>query len=284
MPTGFALDTEQGFSASDELRVVTLARDLGYQSAWTNTGPNAEAFDRCLRWHEATGLPVGISAVPASGQPAAFYLQHTRRLWQATGGKFTLVVGSGQLQHPAREMRHYLAEVRAGLPDGAPLYAAALGPLMLQLAGEVADGVALNWCSARQVALSRQILRESAQRAGRDMPRVIEYIRTAVDPDAQLAQVTVAKAAARYTHYPGYRQHFERMGVVDDLERIEREDAPPTAELVSQVGAAGTPGQTRASFEQLAAGLDLPIVRVLVTRSGDIESARRVLEECKPRS
>jgi hypothetical protein len=29
-------------------------------------------------------------------------------------------------------------------------------------------------------------------------------------------------------------------------------------------------------------GLDLPIVRILVSRPGDFESARRVLEECRP--
>lgn len=282
MPIGFALDTEQGFSGSDELRVVELARDFGYESAWTNTGPNAEAFDRCLRWHEATGLPVGISAAPASGQPADFYLQHTRRLWDATGGKFTLVVGSGLFQHPAREMPAYLAEVRRGLPDGAPLYVAALGPLMLRLAAEVADGVALNWCSAEQVSWSRRILAESANRARRPMPRVIEYIRTAVDPDAELARATVARAAARYTHYPAYRRHFERMGVAEDLEQMERSAAAPAAELVSSVGAAGSPGATRGIFEHLASGLDLPIVRILVTRRGDVGSARRVLEECRP--
>lgn len=283
MPIGFALDPDQGLSAGDELRVVELVRDLGYDSAWTNTGPDANAFDRCLRWHRATGLPVGISAVPASGQPAAFYLEHSRRLWDATGGKFTLVVGSGLFQHPAREMPGYLAEIRQGLPDGAPLYLAALGPLMLRLAGQVADGVALNWCSAERVSWSRQLLAESANRAGRAMPRVIEYIRTAVDPDADLARATVAGAAARYTHYPAYRRHFERMGVADDLERLERSGAAPTAELVDMVGAAGAPGKTRAKFEQLATGLDLPIVRVLLTKRGDFESARAVLEECRPR-
>jgi hypothetical protein len=34
--------------------------------------------------------------------------------------------------------------------------------------------------------------------------------------------------------------------------------------------------------ERLATGLDLPIVRILVVRRGDVESARRVLEECRP--
>ena len=49
-----------------------------------------------------------------------------------------------------------------------------------------------------------------------------------------------------------------------------------------KVGAAGRPRETREQFDQLARGLDLAIVRVLLTRPGDFDSGRRVLEECRP--
>ena len=282
-PIAFGLDPDQGLSEADELRVVKLAADLGYDSAWTNSGADATSFERCRRWYVATGLPVGISAVPASGQSVEFYAEHARRLWDVTGGQFTLVVGSGLLSQPAKTMRGYLTDLRTRLPTGAPLYLAALGPLMLRVAAELADGVALNWSSAEQVAWSRQVLLDAANAAGRSMPRVIEYIRTAVDPHADAARRTVAAAAQRYLQMPSYRQHFERMGVAHELGHLEESDNPPGAELVQAIGAAGAPGATRANFEHLAAGLDLPIVRVLVTRRGDFASARRVLEECRPR-
>lgn len=282
MPTGFAIDPDQGLTEADELRVVKLAADLGYESAWTNSGPDAASFDRCRRWYMASGLPVGISAVPASGQPPEFYAEHANQLWDATGGKFMLGVGSGLLSRPATTMRGYLADLRTRLPADAPVYMAALGPHMLRVGAELADGVALNWCSAEQVAWSRQILLEAATAAGRPMPRVIEYIRTAVDPDQDLAGRTVAAAAHRYLQMPAYRRHFERMGVAQELGSFEESSNRPSPELVSAIGAAGAPGTTRASFEHLAAGLDLPIVRVLVTKRGDFESARRVLEECRP--
>jgi len=282
--TGFGIDPDQGLSQADELRVVRLAAELGYESAWTNAGPDAAAFERCRGWHLASGLPVGISAVPAPGQPPAFYADHARQLWELTGGHFTLVVGSGLLSQPAKKMPAYLGELRTLLPAGAPLYLAALGPLMLTLGGELADGVALNWCSAKQVAWSRQIVVDAAQAAGRSTPRIVEYIRTAVDPDPDLARRTVAEAAQRYLQMPPYRRHFERMGVAPELQRLERSKSPPSPELVAAIGAAGAPGATRANFERLATGLDLPIVRVLVTERGDFESARRVLEECAPDS
>jgi alkanesulfonate monooxygenase SsuD/methylene tetrahydromethanopterin reductase-like flavin-dependent oxidoreductase (luciferase family) len=283
LPTGFSIDPDQGLSASDESALVRLAAELGYDSAWTPSRADEAAFDRCLGWHQASGLPVGISAVPASGQPPDFYAQRARHLWEKTAGRFTLVVGSGQMPRPAQAMPSYLIDLRERLPAEAPLYLAALGPLMLRLAAELADGVALNWCTPEQVTWSRERLADAAKAAGRPMPRVIEYIRTAVDPDRELARRTVTAAALRYAlGVPAYRRHFERMGFGEELRPIETSDGEPSMDVVSRVGAAGTPGETRPEVEHLATGLDLPIVRVLVVRRGDVESARRVLEECRP--
>lgn len=283
MRTGVGLDPDQGLSEADESRLMRLAADLGYESAWTPSGADAAAFDRCLRWHKASGLPVGIAAVPASDQPPAFYAGQARRLSEATGGQFTLAVGSGWLPRAAQTMRGYLAELRGSLPSEPPLYLAGLGPLMLRVGAEIADGVALNWCSAEQVAWSRKTVADAARAAGRPMPRIVEYIRTAVDPDTNLAIRTVGAAAVRYALGPSaYREHFERMGFGEELTRIEESGGAPSEAFVSAIGAAGAPGRTRANFEALATGLDLPIVRILVTRRADFESARRVLEECRP--
>jgi alkanesulfonate monooxygenase SsuD/methylene tetrahydromethanopterin reductase-like flavin-dependent oxidoreductase (luciferase family) len=283
MRAGFSIDPDQGLSEPDELQMVRLATDLGYESAWTPSGADGAAFDRCLRWHAATGLPVGISAVPASGQPPEFYAERARRVYAETGGTFTLVVGSGRMPHAAEGMRAYLADLRRLLPVEQPLYVAALGPLMLRVGAEMADGVALNWASSLQVARSREQLTDAAKRAARPVPKIVEYIRTSVDPDLALARRTVAKAALRYAlGVPVYRAHFERMGFGDELRRIEQSGADASPGFVAAVGAAGAPGEVRTPFERLAEGLDLAIVRVLVTKPGDAESARRVLEECRP--
>ena len=283
MRAGLSIDTDQGLSDSDEARLIRLGAVLGYESAWTPSHADTAAFDRCLRWHSASGLPVGISAVPASGQSAEFYGDQARRVWEATAGKFTLVVGSGGLPRAARSMRAYLGDLRKHLPIDMPVYLAALGPLMLGLGGELADGVALNWCTADQVEWSRVRLADAARAAGRSVPQVIEYIRTAVDPDAEVARRTVGAAALRYAlGPPAYRRHFERMGFATDLRRMERSPEAPITNPLSAIGAGGAPGQTREQFERLARGLDLPIVRVLAVTPGDFESARRAVEECRP--
>src|ERR1700694_561319 len=271
---GFSIDPDQGFNEADEAQLVRLAAELGYDSAWTPSRADAAAFDRCRRWHQASGLPVGISAVPASGQPPEFYADQARRVWEKAGGQFTLAVGSGQMPRPAQSMRAYVLDLRKRLPPEMPLYLAALGPLMLRLAGELAEGVAFNWCTTEQVAWSRQQVADAAQVAGRPLPRLIEYIRTAVDPDAELARRTVAAAALSYAlRVPAYRRHFERMGLGEEVHQIEAAHTDVSPAFVARVAAAGTPGQSRPQVEHLAMGLDLPIVRILVVRRGDLESA-----------
>jgi alkanesulfonate monooxygenase SsuD/methylene tetrahydromethanopterin reductase-like flavin-dependent oxidoreductase (luciferase family) len=283
MRIGFSIDPRQELSEADELRLVELGARLGYESAWTPSGPDQAAFDRCLRWHAASGLATGISVVPASGQPPAFYAEHAARAWEGTGHRFTLGVGSGRMDRAAERMRDYLGELRALLPAGQPVEVAALGPLMLRVAGELADGALLNWCSPEWVGWSRARVERAASAAGRPAPEIVEYIRTSVDPEPARARSTLGAAALQYALGPGaYRTHFERMGFGAELDRLERDGGEPSADLLAGSGASGAPGEVRAQFARLAEGLDLAIVRILVTTPGDAESARRTLEECAP--
>lgn len=280
---GFGIDPGQRLAPPDEARLARLAAELGYQSAWTPSYGDKTAFDTCLRWHHESGLATGIAVAPASAQPPSFYADQARRVWEGTGGTFTLGVGSGNMAHAAEGMRRYIEELRPLLPNGLRLYLAALGPLMLGLTGEVADGVALNWSSAEQVAWSRQEVERSARKAGRRPPRVHEYIRTCVDPDPARARSTLVAAAKTYMlGSPAYRRHFARMGLAEDQRRLEA-GGEPTPAFFTSVGATGAPGTVRAQFERLAAGLDEAIVRILVTQPGDATSAERVLRECAPK-
>lgn len=281
MEVGFSIDPAQQLNREDELDCVRYAAELGYQSAWTPGRGDAAAFERCLAWHQASGLPTGIAVVPAPGQPPEFYAQEAARVWQGTEGKFVLGIGSGAMAHPVREMRPYLKTIRHLLPPELPLYVAALGPGMLQLAGEMADGVSLNWCSAEQVAWSRAEVERASSRAGRPTPPIAEYIRTAVDSDSASACRILDDAMRQYALEPGpYHRHFERMGFADELAHPNRARTSPR--LPSAVGAWGAPGAVRQQFLGLSKGLDCAIVRVLVRRPGDAASARRVLEECFP--
>ena len=118
-------------------------------------------------------------------------------------------------------------------PPRTPVYLGALGPQMLRLAGERADGVALNWCTAEQVAWSRERIAEGAARAGRSPAdvKVVQYIRVCVDEDEDRARRAFVPAMLGYAlgrrgatpaeQRQGYRGHFERMGFGDALARLE---------------------------------------------------------------
>jgi alkanesulfonate monooxygenase SsuD/methylene tetrahydromethanopterin reductase-like flavin-dependent oxidoreductase (luciferase family) len=284
--TGFSLDPRLQLDPDDELRLVKRGAELGYRSAWTPATDDHEAFDRCLRWYQASGLPVGIAVVPASGRPAFWYAAHALRVHQATGGNFIFGVGSGRLEHAAEGMREYLRKLREPLADGPPIYLAALGPLLLRLAGEMADGVSLNWCSRDMVAWSREVVAEAAADSGRPLPVVAMYIRTCLDRDAEAARSALAQAALTYAlGAPAYQRHFERMGFPpEELLLVQRSEAEPTPEFLAAVGAAGAPGEVRAQFERIAGGgLDVAIVRVLTARPGDPAAVELALEECAPK-
>ena len=186
-----------------------------------------------------------------------------------TGGRFILGIGSGGIYRPEGRrpfalprvsaldvMRDYLVTVR-GLVSGkkvtydgpavrlrgvrlgisppprTPVYLGALGPKMLRLGGEVADGLLVNWCTSEQVAWSRETAAEGARAAGRDTAgvKLAEYIRVCVDSDIDAARRAFAKTAMGYALGPrgasqraramGYRAHFERMGFADALAELD---------------------------------------------------------------
>ena len=181
-----------------------------------------------------------------------------------------------------------------------PVILGALGPRMLQLAGEAADGVGLNWCAPEQIAWSRQRIAEGAAKVGRD-PRevkVIEYIRVSVDDDEDAARRAYMRALFRYAiarpgvpKHLGYRGHFGRMGFDEALSELEERrdrgasleelyDAMPV-DLARHVGYFGPAAGAAAAFRRLSEGLDVALVRVVLARP-TVESAIAVMEACRP--
>jgi alkanesulfonate monooxygenase SsuD/methylene tetrahydromethanopterin reductase-like flavin-dependent oxidoreductase (luciferase family) len=259
---------------------------------------------------------------------------------QLTGGRFIMGIGAGGAYRPRTRqslglprfstlglMRDYLVAVRGLVageevtydgevvrlrgvklaitpPPRTPIYLGALGPEMLRLGGELADGICLNWCTPAQIAWSRERIAEGAARAGRDPSsvQVVEYIRVCVDQDVDAARRAFARSTMGYAlgqrvptdreRQLGYRAHFERMGfseALSELDRMRQRGATPNEvadafppELLKRVGYYGQPDEAAAVFRRLAEGLDVAIVRVVAARPG-VESVLAVLQACRPR-
>jgi len=279
------------------------------------------------------GVKTGIGVSPVALRTPMGFAMSAGTLSKMTDGRFILGVGSGQADVPAYRrtwnmrgtstiglMRDYVSTIRQLVrgetvdyegpsvelhgakltidpPPQTPVYLAALGPNMTMLAGEVADGVSLNWCDPETIALARTRVKEGAERAGRDPSEVklAMYIRVCVDEDETAARRAYARAMQFYALGPldvparSYRAHFERMGFADDLRRIDdmRRAKAPQEEIIDafpeammrKVGYFGNAAGAAEGFRQVAQGLDLAIVRVVGARPG-MESARAAVEAC----
>src|SRR2546427_12719905 len=85
---------------------------------------------------------------------------------------------------------------------------------MLRVAGEVGDGVILNWLSASDVANSVRVVREAAARAGRD-PAAVEItarLLVNVDPSSPASDLAVRRYVTTYLNVPVYRAFQEWLG------------------------------------------------------------------------
>jgi alkanesulfonate monooxygenase SsuD/methylene tetrahydromethanopterin reductase-like flavin-dependent oxidoreductase (luciferase family) len=278
-------------------------------------------------------VTTGIAVSPVAMRTPMGFAMSAGTLSKMTDGRFILGVGSGQADVPRyREtwnvrgestiglMRDYVTTIRALVrgelvdydgpsvtyhgakltidpPPQTPVYLGALGPNMTKLAGEVADGVNLNWCDPETIALARSRVQEGAERVGRDASEVklAMYVRVCVDEDVTAARRAYARAMQFYALGPldapprSYRAHFERMGFADELRRIDdmrRKQAPndevidafPEA-MMRKVGYFGNAAGAAEGFKQVVQGLDIAIVRVVGARPG-IESARAAVEAC----
>lgn len=88
-----------------------------------------------------------------------------------------------------------------------PVLLAALGPRLLRVAGELADGVVLFMASARAVETHiAPRLRDAAAAAGRPQPRIVAQLPIAVHDDRDEARAATAKTAGVYENLPNYRR------------------------------------------------------------------------------
>lgn len=123
-----------------------------------------------------------------------------------------------------------------------PLLLAALGPRLLRVAGELADGVVL-WMAPTKAVESHVVprLHEAASAAGRPEPRVVAGLPVAVHHDLDEARAATAETAARYENLPNYQRILER-GEVDSAidAAVLGDEAGVTRQLQSLLDAGAT--------------------------------------------
>ena len=89
----------------------------------------------------------------------------------------------------------------------------ALAPMMLRIAGELADGT-ITWMTGPKTITNHVVPRitSAAEAAGRPKPRIIAALPVAVTDDPDAAREAAAKEFEVYGQLPNYRRMLDREG------------------------------------------------------------------------
>ena len=168
-------------------------------------------------------------------------------------------------------------------PRNVPIMIGATGPKMMQLAGEIADGVVLNYCvppEYNDVAMEQ--LEIGAKKAGRTLEDIDrpQLVVCSVDNDRERA---LEGARGLLTQYLAQQPHIAKASgvrpeVVEKIqsilgwpatkEQIDQAKGYVPDELVSRITATGTPDEARAKVQEyVTRGATCPILYPL----GDVE-------------
>lgn len=230
--------------------LVALARDVearGFHTLWLPNIFGADAVGTCaiLGW-ETQRIELGTAVTPTYPRHPAALAQQALTTQLACGGRFSLGIGlSHQLviegmyglsyDQPAKHMAEYLqvitpllrgepvdfageqltAKLALDIPGAAPvpLLVAALGPVMLKLAGAHAAGTSL-WMTGPQTIAShiRPQVSAAAAAAGRPAPRIVCGMPVCLTQDVAGARAYIARELQVYGMLPSYRAMLDREG------------------------------------------------------------------------
>jgi probable F420-dependent oxidoreductase len=152
------------------------------------------------------------------------------------------------------------------------IFLAALNPRALELAGEIADGVLLNWLAPESVAGAVKHIRVGAARAGRSLDdfEIAGYIRTCVTDAPEAARAHLARDITGYAIVDAYARFFRECGFEPEIDALnaawragDRTGAVQklSARVLDGLGVVGDAGFCRSRVEEYArAGLTMPVI------------------------
>jgi F420-dependent oxidoreductase-like protein len=263
---------------------VRAAADAGVHSAYFGQLASWDAVGlAALAGREVPGIEVGTAVTQTYPRHPLALAGQALTAQAATGGRFTLGIGPSHphiiegwfghsYERPARHVREYLTaltpllrgeqvdfhgetltavgRVEVPVPRPPSVLLSALGPVMLRIAGELADGTVTVWTGPQSLAdhIVPAVTRAAA-RAGRPDPRVVATVIVSVTADPEGVRRQTAEALGMASDLPAYRATLDRQGmtgvhetvVAGDEDAVERAlrayaDAGATELIVSTAG------------------------------------------------
>jgi probable F420-dependent oxidoreductase len=290
-------------------RVAERVEALGYESVWVaDTGAGPDAFVvSAVAAMVTRRLRIGTAIVPIYTRALPVHAAGAGSVAQLAPGRFVLGLGVSSetivatwggvpYRRPFTRIRETVAALRKMLagervtfegrtvrtrnfrlvsppPAPVPIYVAALMPPMLEVAGEIADGVILNFMPVEAVPRMLAHVRAGAERAGRD-PAAIEVVsrfQTVVTDDVPAARTAIKHMMGPYFATSVYNRFVAWCGFGDEAREIDaawrakdrtRNVAAVTDDMVDRLAIIGPAARCR---EQLAgfvaAGVTTPMIQ-----------------------
>lgn len=298
MRLGTSIDTDQPIDAV--VASVRAAKDAGFSTVWSSQIFGVDALTvLAVVAREVEGIGVATGVIPIHPRHPQVLAQQALTVQAISKGRLTLGIGLSHkvvveslwgysFDAPATYMREYLdalvpmlrgetvnvhgERVHAittgpvgGVFESAPtLVVAALGTVMLTLAGTVTDGT-VTWMTGAATLRDHIVptIRRAAEAAGRPAPEVIASLPVCCTTDPVAAAERIDAALAIYPTLPSYKAMLDREGatkpsdvaLIGSRERIE-EALAELAELgVTETSAAvmGSPSEQAATIDALSA-------------------------------
>lgn len=243
-------------SIAEARDVARYANSAGFDGLWVS---HSNAVDpmvalACVADETPALTELGTSVTPIYGRHPIGLAQLTRTTQSALDGRFVLGIGASSKGAVAtsmgmpwerplgftREFIDGLQPLLAGEPADSegeqlttraelaikaadtPILLAALGPKMLELAGQRVAGTSVGQCGPRTVAeYVAPKIGEAASAASRPEPRIMALIRLCVvdNPDDENGAKAIARATAdRYRAIPSYSKVQDLEGLDDPSE------------------------------------------------------------------
>jgi F420-dependent oxidoreductase-like protein len=256
-------------NAVDDLVAQTrAAAEAGLASVWLPQLFDVDALTAlAVIGHEVEGIGLGTAVVPTYPRHPMMLAGQALTTQAACGNRLALGIGLSHqvviegmfgysFDRPARHMREYLSVlgplihgeqvafegstvtarpmaplVIAGA-EPCPILVAALAPIMLKLAGELADGT-VTWMVGAKTLSSHIVpsIEAAATAAGRPAPRIVVGLPICVTTEVERARQSAATTFAIYGQLPSYRAMLDREGaegpadvaIVGDEETVSAE-------------------------------------------------------------
>jgi F420-dependent oxidoreductase-like protein len=245
--------------------IVDQVRTAGVGTAWISQGLNLDALTT-LAAVGPTEVELGTAVVPFPQRHPMVLASQALTVQAATGNRLILGIGAGisrmvgsmyglPTDRPARRLREYLEVLRPLLygetvdhhgetltavgsvdvpgAEAPPVLVAALGPAMLRLAGELADGT-VTWMTGPRT-LAEHVVPSITKAANGRIPRIVAGFAVCVTADEDAVRARFATDFALAGQVPEYRAMLDREGVAGPADVLIVGDEHAVAKHIDQL-------------------------------------------------